>query len=720
MAILTRSPSVSPVSPVVERSPAITKPPGAARTVEVDTEEELNKPTRMNYRPDIDGIRGAAAIMVMGYHADVPGFRGGYIGLDLFFVVSGFVITNLLLSEYTRTGGIRWASFYARRARRLIPAKATMLLGVLLLSFFLMNPTGGQQETAESAGAAAGFLSNFYFWKISDVSYFGQVPGTGVLLHTWSLSVEEQFYLALPLLILVAALVARRFKRDLQTVSLVVCGLLVVGSLLLAMAWANPYPEAAYYLPITRAYEFLLGVGLALLVARISLPTWARQIMGLVGAALIASVLWQPMPTEGYPTYWALIPCFGAIFMVWAGTGSSTAITKFLSNRLFVALGLVSYGWYLWHWPFLVLGESVNLAPPPLWVRIALIMAALGVAYLSYRFIEGLFYNRAGGNRVTANNWASPRIVVAGVASMALVATTAGVASLIASEEAASPRWAAVTAQVNDFPPLPLECATPEQQIQQSPVQCNINDFDPDRGTMVIWGDSHAWMYIPSVVQAARGENVNIVAFNMGTCPPFDATELPKKLCSINNVLALDFVEDLAAGDQPLRVILGASWQSYFDEEPLNLFDIREGNPQHNANVKSISSFFRRGGGDLFNRLSELEVGVDVIAPIPEVPRSAPLCEARPYPLDCNVSNAVFEENESTAMTWIKFQLRRLEGRGRLIDISQELCDDEVCRAKVGDTLVFFDDNHLSATFARSVSDYFETSVRKTLPRPTS
>lgn len=678
-------------------------------------EEERKRPTRMNYRPDIDGIRGAAAIMVMGYHADVPGFEGGFIGLDLFFVVSGFVITNLLLSEYHRTGGVRWMSFYARRARRLIPAKATMLLGVLLLSFFLMDPTGAQQETAESAGAAAGFLSNFYFWKISDVSYFAQVPGTGVLLHTWSLSVEEQFYLALPLLILTAALISRRFKRDFQTVCLMVCVLLVIGSLLLAMAWANPYPEAAYYLPITRAYEFLLGVGLALLVIRISLPTWARRILGLVGAALIASVLWQPMPTDGYPTYWALIPCFGAIFMVWAGTGSSTAITKFLSNKLFVSLGLISYGWYLWHWPFLVMGESVNLAPPPLWVRIALIMAALGVAYLSYRFIEGLFYSR-GGNRVTGSTWASPRIVVAGVASMALVATTAGVASMIASEEAQTPRWAAVIDQINDFPRLPLECATPEQQIQRTPMQCNLNEFDPDRGTMVIWGDSHAWMYIPAVVKAAESEDVNLVAFNIPACPPFDATELTKTTCSTNNAMALDLVEELADGDQPLQVILGASWQSYFGEQPLNLLDIRNGDPRHNDIIKSSSNFFRAGGGALFSKLGDLGVDVDVIAPIPEVPRSAPLCEARPYPLDCNISNAEFEINESAAMTWLKLKLRALTGKSRLIDVSQELCDESVCRAKVDDTLVFFDDNHISATFARSLSDYFEPSVANALP----
>ncbi len=709
MVTLTRAPAAVP-------APAATRPAGPGATT-AETEEETKRPTRLNYRPDIDGIRGAAAIMVMGYHAKVPGFEGAYIGLDLFFVVSGFVITNLLLSEFTRTGGIRWAAFYARRARRLIPAKATMLLGVLVLSFFVMSPTGGQQETAASAAAAASFVSNFFFWRVSDVSYFGHDPGTGVLLHTWSLSVEEQFYLGLPLLILATGLLARRFGRQLQSVGLVVCGLLVAGSLGLAMVLADPAPEAAYYLPLSRAYEFLLGVGLALLVAKVKLPGWIRQLIGLLGIGLVAYVLWQPMPTDGYPTYWALIPCFGALFMVWSGTGSNTATTWVLSNRLFVGLGLVSYGWYLWHWPFLVMGEAVNLAPPPLPVRVALVFAALGVALLSYKFIEGRFYNRAG-TKVTSTTWAPPRIVVAGVASMALVATTAGVASILASDRAEEPEWSVVSAQVDDIPEVPLECATREQQIQQTPMACHLNEFDDDRGTIVLWGDSHAWMYIPSVMKAARGEDVNVVAFNMGTCPPLEPSEIPDIPCVENNRMALDFVEELSEGDQPLQVILGASWQSYLGAAPLNLMNIRNGDPQHNRNVETIASFFRQGAaGRLFEELGDLEVDVDVIAPIPEVPRSAPLCEARVFPLECNVSNAVFEDNERNAMRWLTRNMRELTGKKRLIDLSNELCDEKQCRAKVGNTMVFFDDNHISASFARRVSDYFEPSVRRALPR---
>ena len=355
--------------------------------------------------------------MVMGFHAKVPGFDGAYIGLDLFFVVSGFVITGLLMYEFEKTGGIRWGAFYARRARRLIPAKATMLIGVLILSYFVMTPTGSQQETAKSAAAAAGFVSNFFFWRGADVNYFAHAPGTGVLLHTWSLSVEEQFYIALPIALLLSLLLARLLRVPAVRTLLFTTLALGLASVWLAITWAHSNPEAAYYLPITRAFEFLIGVALALVVRKVTLAADLREVMGLAGAAICAYVLWRPMPVDGYPSYWALLPCAGAMLMVWAGTGGPTAISRFLSMRFLVGLGLVSYGWYLWHWPFLVLGESLNLAPPPLWARIGLVLLALGVAYLSCRFVEGLFYTRSGA-KTRGTTWGPRRIVISGVTAM--------------------------------------------------------------------------------------------------------------------------------------------------------------------------------------------------------------------------------------------------------------------------------------------------------------
>jgi peptidoglycan/LPS O-acetylase OafA/YrhL len=679
----------------------------------VRPDESPAKPTRLNYRPDIDGIRGTAAIMVMGFHAGVPGFEGSYIGLDLFFVVSGFVITNLLLGEFNKTGRIKWSAFYARRARRLIPAKATMLIGVLLLSLFVLTPTGSQQETAKSAAAAAGFVSNIFFWQNTEVSYFGHAPGTGVLLHTWSLSVEEQFYVAMPFLILIAWLLAKVLRTNIRAVMLFVCVALTLSSLWLAMQWATTDPKSAYYLPVSRAFEFLLGVALSLIVSKVAAPLVLRQVMGVVGAGLVVYALLDPLPTDGYPSYWALIPCAGAFFMTWAGCGSPTLVTKFLSFRLFVGLGLLSYGWYLWHWPLLVMGESVNLAPPPLWMKVTLVLIALGIAYLSWRFIEGIFYNRSGG-RPSGYTWGPRRVVLAGVSSMTTVAVLAAGSLVVADDQADSPHWEAVNQQLNDFPRLPEKCATEEEKIPQRAVLCRLNGQENDLGTVVLWGDSHAWMYVPALEAAAEDINVNLVLFSQGSCPPFDPEGMGINNCVRGNQLAVDFVDDLVERGRPLRVLLGASWEIYFGgERVINLMIARGGNPEHEQYVGAISKLFQKGGASLFDHLGELGVGVDVIAPVAEVPRNAPLCEAQiAHFYSCDILAAESEAADRVARNWLEDQMRKLAGNPRFIDVNDAFCDDGLCRARVGDVLTYFDNNHLSASFSSTLGDYFKPTLQ--------
>ena len=673
------------------------------------------EPPRTNYRPDIDGIRGTAAIMVMGYHGHVPGFDGTFIGLDLFFVVSGFVIINLLLGEYEHTGRIRWSAFYARRARRLIPAKATMLVCVLILSYFTLAPTGAQQETAQSAAAAAAFVSNFFFWNIADVSYFATEPGTGVLLHTWSLSVEEQFYLALPLGVLLAYLLARLLKVHIGRTLFFVTIALGIASLWAALTIVENDADAAYYLPITRAFEFLLGVLLALVCARVTAPVWLRQIMGLVGAGLCIYVFIDPMPVDKYPYTWALIPCVAAMLIIWAGTGSKTLISHFLSFPLFVWLGLVSYGWYLWHWPLLVMGEAVNLGQPPLWVRITLVMCALAIAIVSYHFIEGIFYKRSG-HRNARKLYGGPRVVLTGVTSMAIVVTLAGGAFLIAKDRAQSPKWEAVINQLADVPEMPEECLVGDEVIPSEPVACPINEFDPDRPTLVLWGDSHAWMYIPAVEAAIRNKDVNFMAFVMGGCPPFLAGGHASTGCAGSNRLAMDFVNDLRRSDQPFRVVLSASWELYLEGEKA-LLDSEEvaarANPEY---IAKMASLFDTGGARLFERLRELEVPTDVVAPTPSVERPAPLCEAQVRPYSCDRDRREAIQNETATRQWLNAEMEGMSGGGgyeaRFIDPIPKLCSDDTCYAEKDGTLVFFDTNHLSATLSKTLKPFFIPSIK--------
>jgi peptidoglycan/LPS O-acetylase OafA/YrhL len=677
--------------------------------------EKQPKAPRNKYRPDIDGIRGTAAIMVMGYHAKVPGFEGSFIGLDLFFVVSGFVITGLLLGEFERTGRIRWSAFYARRARRLIPAKATMLVGVLIISYFVLTPTGAQQDTARSAAAAAAFISNFFFWQIADVSYFAAEPGTGVLLHTWSLSVEEQFYLALPLAVLLAYGLARLLKVHIgRTLMFTALGL-GIASLWGAITLADPSPDAAYYTPATRAFEFLIGVVLALVVARVDVPALVRHVMGLAGAAIWIYLLLDPMPTDGYPRAWALLPCAAAFLVIWAGTGSKTLVSHFLSFPLFVWLGLVSYGWYLWHWPLLVMGEAVNLAHPPLWVRITLVMIALGIAILSYHFIEGIFYKRSG-HRNAARTYGGPRVVLTGVTTMSIVVTLAGGAFLIAKDRATSPEWEAVVNQLSDVPQMPEECLVGDELIPSEPVACEIVPYEEDRPTVVLWGDSHAWMYIPALQGAIKNKDVNLMAFVMGGCPPFLAGNNAAAGCAGSNRLAMNFVNELRRGDQPFRVILSASWELYLagSEKLLTSQEVASrANPDYIAKMADV---FDQSGPTLFERLRELEVPTDVVAPTPSVRRPAPLCEAQIRIYSCDRAREEAIQNEADTRAWLRDQMKGMSGGGgydaRFIDPIPAMCSDDTCYAERDGTVNFFDTNHLSATLSRALKGYFAESIR--------
>jgi peptidoglycan/LPS O-acetylase OafA/YrhL len=675
-------------------------------------------PTRTNYRTDIDGIRGTAAIMVMGFHAHVPGFEGAYIGLDLFFVVSGYVITGLLFKELTTTGRISWPAFYARRARRLIPAKATMLVSILVLSYFFMLPTGGQQGTAKSAAAASMFVSNFYFWKDTTTDYFGHEPGTGVLLHTWSLSVEEQFYLAVPLVILGAVLLSRLTRVAVRGTLLLFTTALCVASLVAAIVLAADHHDFAYYLPMTRAFEFLLGVGLALVAPKVPLKKWVAQVVGVAGGLVLLGVLVWPMPVDIYPSYWALLPCFGTAAMVWAGCDRSTAITKFLSFRLFAWLGLISYGWYLWHWPLLVMGESVNLAPPPLWVRIGLVLLALLIAWLSYRYIEGIFYSRS---RAIASSRKAPRrprfVMVAGVSTMAMVASFAGGALLLANHTEKTPKWQQVQAELSDIPQLPYSCIYDTHgTLPTAPRACDLTPYVEGKPTVVLWGDSHAWMLIPALMKAAEGTDVNLVSFTMGGCVPHlreipaDADRTQVTSCQRSNDRALKFVTQQAAAGDPLHVILGASWDDYLDGPSVSLMDRRDNDPVHIAMLDRSTALLDKVP-PLFDRLGELGVPTDVIGPTAELPRSGPLCVARSLPFSCDATVEETQAAQKASRAWLTSLLPKLPPGARFIDVDEALCNDKVCPAESDGIMNYFDDDHLSATRSTLLADYFRPSI---------
>ncbi|WP_420587368.1 acyltransferase family protein [Ruegeria sp.] len=296
------------------------------------------------YRPDIDGLRAVAVVPVVLHHAGFAGVPGGFVGVDIFFVISGFLITTILAREI-RDGQFSILSFYERRARRILPALFVVLAACLAVGWFLLLPNQ-YGNLAVSVGATLLFASNIWFWMDAG-DYFGHGIEFAPLLHTWSLAVEEQFYLFFPLLLWALSRASMRvWIRVIVLISLV--------SLALSMYATTAHPVANFYLTPTRIWE--LGIGALLAVG--AFPALRRpaavEAVALIGAVLIIGSILLISDHTPFPGITAIPPCLGAAFLIWAGMYGRSMIARFLTLRPVVWIGLISYSLNLWHWPVLV------------------------------------------------------------------------------------------------------------------------------------------------------------------------------------------------------------------------------------------------------------------------------------------------------------------------------------------------------------------------------
>jgi peptidoglycan/LPS O-acetylase OafA/YrhL len=346
---------------------------------------------RTAWRADIQGLRALAVIFVVAFHAGLP-TPGGFVGVDVFFVISGFVITSMLHREYLAHGRIRFGRFYARRFKRLTPALALMICVTLLASVVLLAPVG-PQETAAKTGIGATLISANIVIAMTTGGYFESAAALNPLLNTWSLSIEEQFYLVFPLVLAFGWWFARRDRRGAFAPLLVVGGFGAVSffiALFTASGGQLPYLPVAFggfYSPVTRAWEFAAGALLALLAARgVSITKQAGAWLGVLGAGLLAVSLFAINGSTAFPGVMTLIPVCGTLLLLAAGFAPSNAVSTLLSTRPAVRVGDLSYSWYLWHWPMIVFAGVLFRDN-----RMALVITALlslAPAIASYRFVE--------------------------------------------------------------------------------------------------------------------------------------------------------------------------------------------------------------------------------------------------------------------------------------------------------------------------------------------
>lgn len=348
------------------------------------TSNDTRKPKQSlaNHRSDIDGLRAVAVLLVVLFHTGSAHFSGGYVGVDIFFVISGYLISGIIFREISQ-GRFSLLGFYERRVRRICPALMALLLACSVACYFVFLPQD-LVRFAHSLLSALLSYSNVYFW--TQESYF-ELTHVKVLLHTWSLAVEEQFYLLFPLTILILQRKPAWLRPALVSIALIsfaISEYLVI----------NYQSESAFFMPFSRAWELLLGSMLALDLVRVPEERFTREALALLGSLLIMFAASSYTPRTPFPAAAALLPCIGAALLLLTGAGRRTICYRLLSLRPLVFVGLISYSVYLWHWPVIIfakMGAIPGINDKGLVQKVAVLLLSLFLGWLSWRFVEQPF-----------------------------------------------------------------------------------------------------------------------------------------------------------------------------------------------------------------------------------------------------------------------------------------------------------------------------------------
>jgi peptidoglycan/LPS O-acetylase OafA/YrhL len=457
-----------------------------------------------SYRPDIDGLRALAVLAVIAFHGFPEIIAGGFVGVDVFFVISGFLISGITLDE-ARTGTFSMQRFYARRVRRIFPALLLVLFVSLLAGWWLLLPND-LLRLGKQLAASAAFVSNFFLWFQS--SYFSPGARTFPLLHLWSLGVEEQFYIVWPLII-----IGVRRRPNWTIYAILLIGL---SSFCLNVALIDNH-EADFYSPVTRAWELMLGASLAWLRRRddIALPSqWSADVATIAGLILILGSTLLFDQQLSYPGWLALVPTIGASLILWGGASSGVA-SSILSSRALVFIGLISYPLYLWHWPLLVFSEAFKFAPLTPLERGLVIAVSFILAWLTYELVE----RRLRAGRVN-------RTKIAALSGGMIFVVLAGLAMVEGQGfETRFPKKIREFAEVRGYPGSwrVNECLIDPKKETTFGKSC----MEEVRPLLFVWGDSTATALMPGLRQLQHERNFGIAQFNANSCGPWLAVDVP-------------------------------------------------------------------------------------------------------------------------------------------------------------------------------------------------
>ncbi len=651
------------------------------------------KPTSIQYRPDIDGLRALSVMSVVVFHGGFGFLSGGFIGVDVFFVISGYLITTILLKDYDdQTFSI--VNFYERRIRRILPALLLVIFASSIGAAFILAPLDFS-IFSKSANATLLFLSNFFF--SSQAGYFMPAANTMPLLHTWSLGVEEQFYGVAPF----AILLIRKYVWDRR--ALIISALFLISLSLSVYGVQNEMPWA-FYLPHSRAFELMCGVSLALGVIPHFKTQFARQALSLLGLSLILIALLFLRAESPFPGFAALLPSIGALLILKTGRLGDTTISKLLSLTPLTFIGKISYPLYLWHWPLLSFFEYRFGEALTSWHRLGLIGLAAILSIITYYFVEKPVQN---------NRRLFPRktIFTAGVLITAIflvfgefVIRSEGLPSRL------SPEAASVALEISKEFKQGHSCGVDESN---DPKSCFPETADAKNISFVLWGDSHAGVIAPMILDLAATQGLKGKVMIGGGCmPAFGLEKLGWrfKKCALIAKSVRALLEDQTI----THVILAARWALYAEgEASLN---------EMNITPKKFSTISKADNQRLFAEMLNEDVKairaagkkVTIIGPTPELEmdlhsetiKAAMQGRTNTYVLE----RAKFDARQAFVLKTLK-ELETIEGV-RIVYPHEQLCSQAQCMTKEGNALLYIDDDHLSPTgtvkISKSLSEIFK------------
>ncbi|WP_407664617.1 acyltransferase family protein [Mycolicibacterium anyangense] len=710
---------------------------GQANSVDSAHGVQERRAASTGFRPDIEGLRAVAVLGVVFFHASIPGIGGGYVGVDVFFVISGFLITGLLWREASSTGTVALRTFYGARARRLLPASAFVGVITMIAALVLLPPL--RVPTVLYDGIASALYVGNYWFIIDNVNYFSDLLTPSPFLHYWSLSVEEQFYLIWAPLVLGTAWAIRRFRRDKTTPVrasrrpyLVVLGLVGAASFALSLVITYVVPAAAFFSLPTRAWQLAAGGLLALTV-----PQWQRlsaraaAVVGWAGLAMVVvACLWYT-PTTPFPGTAALLPTAGAALIIGAGCAApAQGCGRLLGTAPMRSIGRISYSWYLWHWPVLVLAPALVGHPLGLGARILAAVLSAGLAWLTLHYLENPL---RFGQRIRQSAW---RSLALGAAATA-VAVCTGLGLLKAAPTAVGPGAPAAPLALNLTPPPPnappaaydtvvgqalsqiqaaLTLATAPRPVpanlvppldnlaaeqgdytyggcvltpyQDGQPSCAMGDTaSPTRVALV--GDSHAAMWTPALREIATQRGWRLELMAKEACPILDIhveghfRRLIERLQHCEHWRA--GVMDRLKAERPQLVVLSV-WRGYGIDETMTGF--RGFDPAWIDSLTRLVKELRANGSQVL-----------VLGPIPAPHANVPICISGH--LD-NAAACALSRTTSVDQAGITAEANAAKANGgQYADLTDYFCTAQTCPVIVGNALVYLDVSHLTLQYSR-------------------